>query len=70
MEDGYIAQTTEKRLMLFSGDGYPELAERIAERLDIHLGGVELKQFSGGEVYARYLDSVRGADVLYRPVAV
>jgi ribose-phosphate pyrophosphokinase len=49
--------------MLFSGEGYPELADRIADRLDIELGGVELRQFSGGEVYARYLDSVRGSDV-------
>src|SRR5918992_6017886 len=63
MENGYLRQTTEKRLMLFSGEGYPELTERIADRLDIDLGGVELRQLAGGEMYARYLDSVRGADV-------
>jgi ribose-phosphate pyrophosphokinase len=63
MENGYIKQTTEKRLMLFSGEGYPDLADRIADRLDIELGDVDLRQFSGGEMYARYLDSVRGADV-------
>ncbi len=63
MEDGYLKQVTEKRLMLFSGEGYPELAERIADRLDIELDRVELLRFSGGEMYARYQDSVRGADV-------
>jgi ribose-phosphate pyrophosphokinase len=63
MQDGYLRQTTEKRLMLFSGAGFPNLAERIADRLDVDLGGVELRRFSGGEMYARYLDSVRGADV-------
>ncbi|HSL00650.1 MAG TPA: ribose-phosphate pyrophosphokinase [Rubrobacteraceae bacterium] len=63
MRNGHLTQTTEKRLMLFSGDGYPDLAERIADRLDIELGGVDLRRFSGGEMYARYLDSVRGADV-------
>jgi ribose-phosphate pyrophosphokinase len=63
MQDGYLRQTTEKRLMLFSGAGFPDLAERIADRLDVDLGGVELRRFSGGEMYARYLDSVRGADV-------
>jgi ribose-phosphate pyrophosphokinase len=63
MHDGYLRQTTEKRLLLFSGEGFPELAERIADRLDVDLGGVELRRFSGGEMYARYLDSVRGADV-------
>ena len=63
MENGYLRQVNEKRLMLFSGEGYPELAERIADRLDIELDRVELLRFSGGEMYARYLDSVRGADV-------
>lgn len=63
MRNGHLTQTTEKRLMLFSGEGYPDLAERIADRLDIELGGVDLRRFSGGEMYARYLDSVRGADV-------
>jgi ribose-phosphate pyrophosphokinase len=63
MHNGYLTQTTEKRLMLFSGQGYPRLAERIADRLDLDLGGVELQRFPSGEMYARYLDSVRGADV-------
>ena len=63
MQDGYLRQVTEKRLMLFSGGGYPELGVRIADRLDIDLGRVDLPRFSGGEMYARYLDSVRGADV-------
>ncbi|MBA3388749.1 MAG: ribose-phosphate pyrophosphokinase [Rubrobacter sp.] len=59
--------------MLFSGRGYPELSERIADRLDLDLGGVQIETFPNGEVYARYLDSVRGADVfiiqsLCRPV--
>ena len=63
MHDGYLSQTNEKRLMLFSGRGYPDLAESIADRLDLHLGEVELQQFSNGEMYARYLESVRGADM-------
>src|SRR4028119_2094261 len=63
MENGYLTQTTEKRLMIVSGEGYPELAERIAERLDLELSGVELVEFPGGELYARYLQSVRGADM-------
>ncbi|MGI9047900.1 MAG: ribose-phosphate diphosphokinase, partial [Rubrobacteraceae bacterium] len=63
MQNGYLTQTNEKRLMLFSGEGYPQLADRIADRLDLDLGGVELRQFSSGEMYARYLDSVRGADM-------
>jgi ribose-phosphate pyrophosphokinase len=52
-----------KRLMLFSGRANPELAARIACRLDVDLGGVTLKTFSNGEVYCRYDESIRGADV-------
>jgi ribose-phosphate pyrophosphokinase len=53
----------DKRLMLFAGRSNPELAVRIAERLSIDLGGVTLKTFSNGEVYPRYEESIRGADV-------
>ena len=63
MQNGHLERTPENRLVLFSGNGYPELAERIAERLDISLGEVQLTQFSGGEVYARYEQSIRGSDV-------
>jgi ribose-phosphate pyrophosphokinase len=63
MYNGHLEQTAEKRLVLFTGRGYPELAERIADRLDISLGRVYLTSFSGGEVYARYEQSIRGADV-------
>ena len=61
--NGYLERTPENRMILFSGNGYPELAESIAERLDIELGEVEITQFSGGEMYARYGQSIRGADV-------
>jgi ribose-phosphate pyrophosphokinase len=63
MQNGHLTQTTEKRLMIVSGEGFPELAERIAEKLDLELNGVELVEFPGGELYARYLESVRGADM-------
>src|ERR687894_2233516 len=63
MQNGHLTQTTEKRLMIVSGEGFPELAEKIADRLDMDLSGVELVKFPGGELYARYLESVRGADM-------
>ena len=52
-----------KRLMLFSGRANPALAGRIARSLDVELGGVTLKTFSNGELYCRYEESIRGADV-------
>jgi ribose-phosphate pyrophosphokinase len=53
----------DKRLMIFAGRGSEQLAERIAGKLGVSLGGVELKTFSNGEVYCRYLESIRGADI-------
>ena len=53
----------DKRLMLFSGRANPELAARIADKLGVDLGPVTLKTFSNGEVYCRYEESIRGADV-------
>src|SRR5277367_5735652 len=52
-----------KRLMLFSGRANPQLAADIATKLNVDLGPVTLKTFSNGEVYCRYEDSIRGADV-------
>ncbi len=54
--------TSQKRLMLFSGRSNPELGERIAEKLGINLGGILLKTFANGEIYARFDESIRGAD--------
>jgi ribose-phosphate pyrophosphokinase len=53
----------DKRLMLFSGRANPQLANRIAGKLGVDLGNVTLKTFSNGEVYCRYEESIRGADV-------
>jgi ribose-phosphate pyrophosphokinase len=59
----WLERTPAPRLMLFSGRSNPELADRIADELGIELGDVELKTFSNGEIYCRYLESIRGADV-------
>jgi len=58
LETGY-----GKRLMLFSGRANPPLAHKIAAKLGVELGGVTLKTFSNGEIYCRYQESIRGADV-------
>src|ERR671929_88832 len=53
----------DKRLMLFCGRANPQLAVDIADKLGVELGPVTLKTFSNGEVYCRYEESIRGADV-------
>ncbi len=58
-----ITQDYSKRLMVFGGRASMELAARIAGKLEVDLGEVTLKTFSNGEVYCRYEESIRGADV-------
>jgi ribose-phosphate pyrophosphokinase len=54
---------SKKTLMLFAGQGNDELTSEIAQCLDVPLGDVKLSTFASGELYARYGESVRGADV-------
>ncbi|WP_217915922.1 ribose-phosphate diphosphokinase [Miltoncostaea marina] len=49
--------------MVFAGRSSQELGRRIAGRLGIDLGNVTLKTFANGEIYVRFEESVRGADV-------
>ena len=54
---------SSKRLMVFSGRSNVDLAERICDRLGVNLGSTILTTFPNGEIYARFEESVRGADV-------
>jgi ribose-phosphate pyrophosphokinase len=49
--------------MVVSGRASGELAGKIADRLGVDLSPVTLKTFSNGEIYARFEESVRGADI-------
>jgi ribose-phosphate pyrophosphokinase len=53
----------EKRLVIVSGRAYPKLAADIAEALDTDVVHTDARTFANGEIYARYDESVRGADV-------
>jgi ribose-phosphate pyrophosphokinase len=48
---------------VFGGRASMELAAKIASQLDVDLGDVKLQTFTDGEVYCRYEESIRGADV-------
>jgi ribose-phosphate pyrophosphokinase len=54
---------SKKRLLLFAGRGHPELSAEIARDLDVPLASVTLSSFANGEMYCRYDESIRGADV-------
>lgn len=53
----------QKTMALFSGSVYPALAEEIAKNVGCELGNIKLEKFANGEIYARYLESIRGCDV-------
>ncbi len=53
---------TRKRMMIFSGSSNPELAREVADHLGMRTGKVRLQTFANGELYARFEESVRGAD--------
>ena len=57
-----LEELARRRLYLFSGRSNQELAVEIAEALGTRLGEVEVRTFASGEIYARYLESVRGTD--------
>ncbi len=59
----YIPAEYDKRLMVTAGRSGQHLGARIAERLGVGLTDAGLKTFSDGEVYCRYQDSIRGADL-------
>lgn len=54
---------TKKRFMLVSGRGSEVLAKEVSDELKLPLTDMTLETFANGEIYVRYGDSVRGADV-------
>jgi ribose-phosphate pyrophosphokinase len=57
---GIINHDTDKRLVLVSGRAHPELAQNVADELGCELVPTEAYDFSNGEIYIRYSESVRG----------
>ena len=52
-----------KRLMVAGGRSSKELGSKIADKLGVGLIDAGLKTFTDGEVYCRYEESIRGADI-------
>ncbi len=55
--------SNDKRLKLVSGRAHPELAQHIADELGIELLPVTAYDFANSEIYVRFDESIRGADV-------
>ena len=52
-----------ENLKIFSGSSNLPLAEKIARKSNMPLGLVELKRFSDGEIWVKYLENIRGSDI-------
>jgi ribose-phosphate pyrophosphokinase len=63
MPSSSITASYEKRLMVTAGRASRELGGKIAEKLGVELTDAGLKTFADGEVYCRYQESIRGADL-------
>jgi len=59
---GSIVAENRKSLMLFTGRGFPELAQEIGEVLGIAPIPADSYEFSNGEIFVRFKESVRGSD--------
>lgn len=62
-QDQKLTQQMYKTLRLYSGSCNRPLAQKVADILGVELSGLALEKFANGEIYARFDESVRGADV-------
>jgi ribose-phosphate pyrophosphokinase len=57
-----ISTPNQKKLLLFSGRSHPELTDEIAGCLGVEPTPTTLYDFANGEIFVRFLESVRGCD--------
>src|SRR5712664_4657622 len=53
---------SQKKMMLFGGRAFPELAAEVADCMGIEVAPARLYDFANGEIMVRFLESVRGSD--------
>ncbi|MGA1784655.1 MAG: ribose-phosphate diphosphokinase [Pontimonas sp.] len=57
-----LTTANKKNLIIVSGRAHPQLADDVAKELGCEVLETEARTFANGEIYARYGESVRGAD--------
>ncbi len=60
---GMPSSDADNRLMVFSGNANPPLAQSIANYLRLNLGKAVINEFSDGEIMVEIMENVRGRDV-------
>jgi ribose-phosphate pyrophosphokinase len=53
----------DRPVAIFGGRSNPALAQKIAESYGTTLGDVTIRDFADGEIYVRFEESIRGADL-------
>ncbi|MDQ7066152.1 MAG: ribose-phosphate pyrophosphokinase [candidate division KSB1 bacterium] len=65
--DGVVPLNTnllqQRHPKIFTGRSNPALARKIADYLDMELGDNDIRDFSDGEIWVKYNENIRGADV-------
>jgi ribose-phosphate pyrophosphokinase len=54
---------SDSRMMVFTGNANPQLAQSVVEYLNVALGKAVVGRFSDGEIMVEIMDNVRGRDV-------
>ena len=55
-------KNSKGKLMVFTGRANPKLSKEITNYIGVEPGRVDISTFRNGEIYAKYLESVRGSD--------
>jgi ribose-phosphate pyrophosphokinase len=58
-----MSMASQKKLILISGRAFPELAAEVAACLGVEPTPTRLFNFANGEIFVRFLESVRGCDI-------
>src|SRR3954468_9746893 len=53
----------KKKLILVAGRGHTDLSSEVAEYLKVPIGDCVLSTFANGEIYCRFGENIRGADL-------
>jgi ribose-phosphate pyrophosphokinase len=61
--NGLPASDSDPRMMVFSGNANPKLAQDIVNQLRLNLGNAVVGRFSDAEVHVEIMENVRGRDV-------
>jgi ribose-phosphate pyrophosphokinase len=60
---GLPASDSDSRMMVFTGNANPKLAQDIVNQLRLNLGNAVVSRFSDAEVHVELMENVRGRDV-------